>query len=453
MLKRKLFMPVGLALAAVMLAACGTGGGAAPTPAADIPLVLDGGEVIAEGRLEPGAYAQLSFLTGGSVAEVLVKEGDAVQAGDVLARLENRESLNAQVAQAEQAVVDAGQAIKDLNDNAALAAASTQQELAQLREERDRVNKRLFNLTNPDIQFYEEQVQKAQNALTTAQENAEITSIGDTQAALTAARDRLKTATDIYSDAQKSQADCPDCEFVYAAAAGTLVKLEDAKREFDEATNAVKVLELRIAQAQRSDAQTIDDLRERLREAQANLTYARDPDPDDLAKANADVAYVNAQIVDAERRLAKLADGPDPDQLAVAQARLAAAEANLESAQAAFADAELRAPIAGTVAELKLKVGEQAAPGVPVVTLAEFARWVVKTNNLTEIEVVKVSEGQPAQIVLDALPEVTLSGTVKAISTVFVESRGDVTYTVTVELADTDPRLRWGMTAQVTLAP
>jgi multidrug resistance efflux pump len=139
--------------------------------------------------------------------------------------------------------------------------------------------------------------------------------------------------------------------------------------------------------------------------------------------------------------------------LASAQARLATAEANLAAAKAAFEDAELKTPISGTVADLKLKVGEQASPGQPAVTLAEFERWVVKTNNLTETDVVRVKVGQAAEVVLDALPEVALKGTVTAISPVFVESRGDVTYTVTIELIDADPSMRWGMTAQVTLAP
>lgn len=93
------------------------------------------------------------------------------------------------------------------------------------------------------------------------------------------------------------------------------------------------------------------------------------------------------------------------------------------------------------------------APGAPVVVLAEFSKWVVKTNNLTEIEVVNVQVGLAAEVVLDALPDVTLSGTVEKIATVFIENRGDVTYTITVALTEVDPRARWGMTAQVTVEP
>lgn len=448
-MKQKLIL---FTLMAVLLAACGTTT-TTGTPEADIPPVIDSGRVIAEGRLEPGSHVQVSFLAGGQVAEVLVKEGDTVQAGDVLARLENREALQAQFSQAEQAVLDAQQAIQSLNDNAALAAAQAQQEAAQAADDLEKAERKLKYTATPDIKFYEDELKKAQDALATAQENATITTIGDIENALTAARDRLKRATDTYNDAQKAQDECPGCEFVYAPAAGTFVKLEDARKEFVDATDAVKVWELRLAQAQRGDVQNVADLQKRVDTVAANLRDAKSPKAQDISLAEAEVRLIQARIDDANRRYEKLRNGPDPDQLASAEARLKSAQANLASAQAALENTELRAPIAGAIADLKLKVGEQAAPSVPVATLAEFAQWVVKTNNLTEIEVVKIKEGQAAEVVFDALPDVTLKGTVKSIATVFVESRGDVTYTVTIALDSTDPRARWGMTAQVTLAP
>lgn len=449
---RKLGILMILGLLAGGLAACSSGA-ATPTPAANLPAVADSASVLAEGRLEPVAYAQLAFQTGGEIAEVLVKEGDTVAAGAVLARLKSREALNAQVAQAKQAVVNAQQTLTTLSDNAALAAAQLEQQLAQLQDQLDQADRRLRNLKNPDIKFYEDELKKAQDALATAQENAQITDIGDLEVALRAARDRLQKATDIYNDAQKSQADCPGCERVFAAAAGGFVKLEDAKKEFDAATDALQVLELRQTQAQRGDTQVIKDLQKRVDTARDNLAKAKNPDPVDLALAESNVALLQAQIADAQRRLPELQAGPDPDQEHLAQAALATAEANLKAAEAAFADAELKAPIGGTVASLKLKVGEQAAPSQPVVTLADFSQWVVKTNNLTEIDVVRVRAGQTAEVVLDALPEEALTGTVTEIGQVFVESRGDVTYVVTIALTAADPGLRWGMTAQVTLKP
>ena len=51
---------------------------------------------------------------------------------------------------------------------------------------------------------------------------------------------------------------------------------------------------------------------------------------------------------------------------------------------------------------------------------------------------------------LDALPEVKLTGVVKSIKSKYEEKRGDITYTVTIGLTSTDPKMRWGMTAEVT---
>jgi multidrug resistance efflux pump len=429
---------------ALALAACNAGG-AAPTPAVDIPIVTDSGGVIAEGRLEPGAYAQLSFLTGGQVAEVLVKEGDTVEAGAVLARLQNRESLNAQVAQAEQAVFDAGQAIKDLNDTVALSAAQTQKEVAQIQDELEAAERRLRSVASPDVDFYQDQYDRAQQRLTAAQQNAEITNF---ETSLRAAEDVLERATDDLKKYKDLEALYPG----YGQMHGDI--LEETQKFYDRAVEDHQAAQYALQQAQANNANTITDAQKALNTARGNLAAAKaGPDAVELALAQADVALIKARLEDAQDRLSTLQSGPDPDHLASAQARLATAEANLAAAKAAFEDAELKTPISGTVADLKLKVGEQASPGQPAVTLAEFERWVVKTNNLTETDVVRVKVGQAAEVVLDALPEVALKGTVTAISPVFVESRGDVTYTVTIELIDADPSMRWGMTAQVTLAP
>ena len=49
-------------------------------------------------------------------------------------------------------------------------------------------------------------------------------------------------------------------------------------------------------------------------------------------------------------------------------------------------------------------------------TVADFSSWVVKTDNLTEVDVVNVKVGQKVEIVLDALPDVTLTGEVTHIN-------------------------------------
>jgi multidrug resistance efflux pump len=117
--------------------------------------------------------------------------------------------------------------------------------------------------------------------------------------------------------------------------------------------------------------------------------------------------------------------------------------------RASLADAELRAPFPGTVAKLDIKVGETASAGTTVATIADFSKWVVKTTDLTEIDVVNIKQGQIAKITLDALPNVKLTGTVDAIGQTYSEKQGDIVYEVTIVLNDTNPDLRWGMTAEV----
>ncbi len=118
--------------------------------------------------------------------------------------------------------------------------------------------------------------------------------------------------------------------------------------------------------------------------------------------------------------------------------------------RAALANAEVRAPFPGVITDLQLKVGEFEASGQPVVTIADTTQWVVKTKDLTEIDVVNIKEGQLVTVKFDALPGVEFKGNVLSVSDNFSENQGDVVYEVTILLTDVDPAMRWGMTAVVT---
>jgi HlyD family secretion protein len=131
------------------------------------------------------------------------------------------------------------------------------------------------------------------------------------------------------------------------------------------------------------------------------------------------------------------------------EARLAAAKAAVNSAQADVDALTLKATIPGTVVDVNLTQGQQVAAGELVMAVADYSKWIVETDSLTETEVVQVSEGQEVEVVLDALPDTTLKGVVTHINKRFEEKRGDITYTVTVALSQTDPLMRWGMTAAV----
>lgn len=159
----------------------------------------------------------------------------------------------------------------------------------------------------------------------------------------------------------------------------------------------------------------------------------------------------NAQLAILQNILAKMEanDGIDPDKLAAATARLDAAKATLANAESDVDAAVLRAKLDGTVVDLNLQPGDYALLGSTVGAVADFHHWIIKTDNLTEIDVVTLESGQTVEVTLDAIPGQTFAGEIINIDARFVENRGDITYTVTIKLNESDPRMRWGMTAAV----
>lgn len=180
---------------------------------------------------------------------------------------------------------------------------------------------------------------------------------------------------------------------------------------------------------------------------------ALDDERTDLNTAALSAAEANLRL--AEETMDRLSDneGVDPDAYAVAQARLVTAGASAASAEAALTAMELKASMDGTVVDLDLQPGQRVLAGEPLLVLADFSQWVVVTTNLTETAVVEVEVGQPVEVRLEALPGLVLTGQVAHIDARFVENQGEVTYSVTVLLEQSDPALRWGMTASVQFNP
>lgn len=132
-----------------------------------------------------------------------------------------------------------------------------------------------------------------------------------------------------------------------------------------------------------------------------------------------------------------------------AQARLEQSQVAVARIQAQIADATLYAPFAGTVSDMPVQVGDTVTPGQSVVTLATLTQLRARTKDLTELDVVRISEGQAATVIVEALPDVKLAGRVARIELQAEDYRGDAVYPVTIALDEVPTGLRWGMTALV----
>ena len=139
--------------------------------------------------------------------------------------------------------------------------------------------------------------------------------------------------------------------------------------------------------------------------------------------------------------------------LTVARVSIDAAKVALDQATLDRDQATLTAPITGTVARIDLDVGALTGPTGSAVVLADLSSWRIETENLTELEVVKLREGQTVDVTFDALSDVNLPGKITQIKPIGANRQGDIVYTVVVALQKEDARLRWNMTAVVTATP
>ncbi len=174
--------------------------------------------------------------------------------------------------------------------------------------------------------------------------------------------------------------------------------------------------------------------------------------PDELSVGIADSAIevAEASFNKAEKDYNELLEGPDPDKLEIAEATLKAAKLHLASAQKMLEDLQLKAPIDGEIVSNDLVVGEYylAEASSPVV-LADFNKWNLETNDITELNVNKIKPGDKVTVKIDSLPDLDISGRVIKVDPIGVENQGDITYTVTIALDGNDDRLRWNMTGVV----
>jgi hypothetical protein len=121
----------------------------------------------------------------------------------------------------------------------------------------------------------------------------------------------------------------------------------------------------------------------------------------------------------------------------------------LEYATISLYSADDNKLITGTITDINVEIGQLVGPAKWVVQLADLSTFYIETSDLTELEVVKISENQAVEITPDALPDSLLQGRVESISQSFKTQAGDVVYTVKIDLLETDPSLMWGMTVEI----
>ena len=330
-------------------------------PAPDAPPAI-------KGQVEPRRYVELGVLQAGRVESLLVKEGDRVEQGSVLLRLDSYDRYASAVAAAELQVVLARQAVDELQRTAAVSLADATLALKQAEKAQALAADRLASL----------------------QRSKSPARIDQAKANLLLAEKRLAKDRDDLAKAQR----------LYKKRRDILWKFV-SRHEFEL---LLTLMEKKVAYSERRAV----DAKKKTEDLLKPL------DEIDLALARSALAQAQARLRQAEQERVKWLEGPDPEQLAVVSARLETAEAGRAAAQAALQNAQVVSPIAGTLVDLNVKQGKSAIPGQTVAVVADLSDWVVETNDLSEEDVVRLQPGERISLSLDAYPDAMLDGVVES---------------------------------------
>jgi RND family efflux transporter MFP subunit len=195
--------------------------------------------------------------------------------------------------------------------------------------------------------------------------------------------------------------------------------------------------------------------------ATGEATLAAAQDSLALMRAGGDALTVQAKVAavrlaeetlsQAESDLAEARKGVGAADLGVLEANVATARFNLDTAKDRSANADIRAPIAGTVTAVGLASGQNASTTTAAFEIADTTALEL-VGSIQEVDVLSVREGSAATVTLDALPGEALQGRVVSIATTGNSSQGVVTYPVRISLeAAGGVVLRDGLSATATI--
>jgi HlyD family secretion protein len=207
-------------------------------------------------------------------------------------------------------------------------------------------------------------------------------------------------------------------------------------------------LENRDVAAQREQAAAqVQAARANLVQGEAELDDARSAlkRSQDLARQN----FISGSALDtAEARYNKTRA-----QIDSLKAQIGVAEANLRVAGVSYDQTLIRAPFTGMVLTKSANVGDIVTPfssasGTTgaVVTMADMETLEVEAD-VSESSIAKISVGQPAEIQLDAFPELRLLGEVSRV--VPTVDRSKATLLVKVKFVERDARVLPDMSAKI----
>jgi len=319
--------------------------------------------VTAMGRLEPkGEVAKLSAATaneGNRVDKLLVKEGDRVKAGQIIAIMDSRDRLQASLVEAQKQVQVASSRLAQVK------AGAKQGEIGARQATVSRLQAEL------------EGNRKTQQA-----------TINRLQAELQGQQQSLQaTVARVAAEKRNAQADVQRYETLYKQ--GAISSQEVDKRRLSAETANQQLIE-----SQATQTRTIATLQQQLVEAKANRDKT--------------IATLQQQLVEAKATLNQTAE-VRPTDVATSQAEIESAQATVQKIKAQLEQAYIRAPKAGQILKINTRAGETVG-NEGIVDLGQTDQMYAVAE-VYQSDINKVRSGQRVRVTGDSLSG-ELQGTV-----------------------------------------
>ncbi|MBN1583249.1 MAG: efflux RND transporter periplasmic adaptor subunit [Anaerolineae bacterium] len=343
--------------------------------------------VIAPGMLVDVRTVALGAQVGGWVAELDVRPGDVVTAGEVIARLQV-DDLLWQIVQAESEL-----------DSARLAL--TAAEKARI----DQIAQLELDLAAAQARSA---VAKADHADALARAERTLSMVQEQQARLQAqAAEYAARVTIAGIDLAQAEDALARAQMAYKEALDRPWEPQVIRDEYAhallQAEQGLTIAQARHDQANAAQATYQHDLNlQRLAIAENKAEQARLQDHEDPLPA------IEVQRV--QQRLLQLNDGVDP----LLSDRVKQIQQELNHLQTLLGDADIVSPIDGVVLEVWARVGDAVSPGTGLVLLTDPAAVEAQTTVIEE-DVPVIQVGQPAELFFDAQPDALIQGSVTRI--------------------------------------
>lgn len=369
----------------------------------------------ASGVVQPVRRVNLSPKTQGRLAQLYVEQGDQVEAGEMVARMESAE-IEAQLLQA-QARLERAQANLEK-----LQAGSRPEEVAAAQARLNQVKARLAELqagSRPEeIAQAQARFNEAQARLEDARSGSLKDEIAQARARITANQAELNLAVERVRRYQALQGE----------GAISQDRFEEYLRDERRLQALVEESQQRLEQLQQSQRSQVERLQATVEQEQQALNQVEN------GARSQEFDRVEAEVAEAQSQLNELLNGTRVEDIATAEAEVAEAEGQVKFYRVQLEDTKVRAPFAGIITQRYAVEGAFVTPATSAseatsatsTSIVALAKDLEVLAKIPEADIAQIQPNQQVEIIADAFPDQVFKGRVSIIAPEAVKER-DVT--------------------------